>query len=46
MPYKFVIEKTKEIEFILEESYGANGRGLHAKATSVEDMLHSSIIKK
>jgi hypothetical protein len=41
-----VIEYTKEIESVLEKYYGASGKGLHSKLTSVENKLDGSIVRK
>jgi len=40
------IRYSKEIEGLLETRFGAEGRGLHEKASSVEHQLPSEILKK
>ena|GEM_PF-4970631 len=44
--YEMVINNTKKIETLLEERLGAEGRGLHEKSESVEELLEEEIIKK
>lgn len=41
-----VIQKTKRIERLLEEKHQAVGRGLHEKATSVEDKLDPNTLRQ
>lgn len=40
-----VIRYSKKLEKRLEQHYGANGRGLHEKASSVESQLTASTLK-
>jgi hypothetical protein len=40
-----VIRYSKKLEKRLEQQYGANGRGLHEKASSVESQLTASTLK-
>ena len=44
--YELVITKCKRLEGILENGFGANGRGLHEKVTSVQPKLPDPLIKK
>ncbi len=41
-----VIEYSKKIEKILEKKFGAQGKGLHSKLSSVEDKLDPILVKK
>jgi hypothetical protein len=41
-----VIEYNKKIEKALVNNYGAQGKGLHSKLTSVEDKLAPDLVKK
>lgn len=43
---ELVIHSAKELEFILEESFGATGRGLHEKISSVEMKLPVPLVKR
>lgn len=40
-----VIRASKSLEKLLEQQYGAVGRGLHEKASSVEDQLDAATLK-
>lgn len=40
-----VIRASKSLEKLLEQQYGAVGRGLHEKASSVEDQLDATTLK-
>lgn len=40
-----VIRASKSLEKLLEQQYGAEGRGLHEKASSVEDQLDAASLK-
>lgn len=40
-----VIRASKALEKLLEQQYGAVGRGLHEKASSVEDQLDTATLK-
>lgn len=44
--YKRTLSCTKKIESILEDEFGAIGRGLHEKATSVERRIGASVVKR
>ncbi len=44
MNYENIIKKTKEIETLLV-SMGADGRGLHEKVSSIENLLDKEIVK-
>lgn len=43
---ELVISYSKKIEGILENNFGAQGRGLHTKLTSIEQNLPNPLIKK
>lgn len=45
MNYEKIVKMTKKIESKLEE-WGAEGRGLHEKLTSIETNIPESIVKK
>lgn len=40
-----VIRASKSLEKLLEQQYGAEGRGLHEKSSSVEDQLDAATLK-
>lgn len=44
--YEFVIKRCKYLEGVLESDFGANGRGLHEKISSVQDQLPQDLVKK
>jgi len=44
--FETVTEGTKEIEGILEQKFGAHGRGLHTKALSVGPQLGDGLLRK
>jgi len=44
--YEIVIKNTRKIETLLQDKLGAEGRGLHTKAESDENMLDEKISKK
>lgn len=44
--YELVITNCKRLEGILEKRFGASGRGLHEKVTSVQARLPEPLIKK
>lgn len=44
--YELVIKRSKKLESILEENFGAKGTGLHQKTTSVENKLPKELIRK
>ena len=44
--YELVITNCKRLEGILEKGFGASGRGLHEKVTSVQARLPEPLIKK
>lgn len=41
-----VIDRTRQIEGLLEDNLGATGRGLHEKATTVESQLGAVLVKR
>jgi hypothetical protein len=43
---ELVIRRSKQLESLLEEGFGATGRGLHEKVTSVEGKLPPPLVKK
>jgi hypothetical protein len=43
---ELIITRCKTIETLLVERWGANGRGLHEKISSVENLLPSHIVKQ
>jgi hypothetical protein len=43
--YQLVIESSKELEYVLEKEFQAEGRGLHEKLSSIEHKLPASTIK-
>jgi hypothetical protein len=45
-PTEIVIAYSKQLEFILERGFGAQGKGLHQKVTSVEHLLPAKLVKK
>ena len=44
--YEFAIKRCKYLEGVLENDFGANGRGLHEKISSVQDKLPQDLVKK
>lgn len=44
--YELVITNCKRLEGMLEKGFGASGRGLHEKVTSVQAKLPEPLIKK
>ena len=44
--YELVIKTTKDLEYILERNFNAQGRGLHEKVSSCEGELSNSLVKK
>jgi hypothetical protein len=42
---EIVIGYSKQLEFILERSFGAQGKGLHQKVSSVEHLLPAKLVK-
>ncbi|GEM_PF-4727523 len=44
--YEIVIDSTRKIESLLRDKLGAEGRGLHTKTESVEDILDKKVAKK
>ncbi len=44
--YELVITNCKRLEGILEKRFGASGRGLHEKVTSVQAKLPEPLIRK
>ena len=45
-PLEETIKTAQDIETVLEEDYGATGKGLHEKATSVESDLPADCLRK
>ena len=45
MTYEEVVTYSKTLERLLKESFGATGRGLHAKVTSVEAKLPALVVR-
>lgn len=43
---EIVIQASRSIEEILEKKFGAYGKGLHSKLSSIEEKLSSHIVKK
>lgn len=46
MNYEMCIKSCKEIEALLFEKYGASGRGMHEKVSSVAGYLSNALITK
>ena len=44
--YELAITRCKELEKLLEDGFGAEGRGLHEKTSSVNSELPDPLIKK
>jgi hypothetical protein len=44
--YELVITSCKRLEGLLEQGFGASGRGLHEKVSSVQSNLPEPLIKK
>lgn len=44
MSYEIIIDKTKKIESLLV-NMGAEGKGLHEKVTSIENILEEDVVK-
>lgn len=44
--YELVIRSSKELEALLETEFGASGRGLHEKITSVQGQLSPGLVKQ
>ena len=40
------VTKSRRLEQMLERSFGASGRGLHEKTSSVEDRLPDQLVRK
>ena len=45
-PIEELIKIAQDIETVLEEDYGATGKGLHEKASSVESQLTPEVMKR
>ena len=45
-PIEELIKIAQNMETVLEEDYGATGKGLHEKASSVESQLSPDVMKK
>lgn len=44
-PTEIVVRYSKELEYILERGFGAQGKGLHQKVSSVEHLLPVKLVK-
>jgi len=44
--YELVITTSKELESLLETEFGATGRGLHERITSVQSQLTPALVKR
>jgi hypothetical protein len=44
--YKLVLGRCKHFEQLLEERFGAQGRGLHERVTSVQNRLPERVVKR
>ena len=44
--YELVIGRCKRLEQLLQERFGASGRGLHEKVSSVEARLPADLVKR
>lgn len=44
--YELVIKRCKELEGLLTDGFGATGRGLHEKVSSVEGRLSQPLVKR
>ncbi|GAB4819559.1 hypothetical protein N2152v2_006605 [Parachlorella kessleri] len=44
--YELVIRSSKELEHVLEACFGAQGKGLHEKVTSVQHLLPQDLVRK
>ena len=44
--YELAIKRCKRLEELLEQGFGASGRGLHEKLTSVQSRLPQPLVKK
>jgi hypothetical protein len=45
-PTEIVVDYSKRLEFILENEFGAQGKGLHSKVSSVEHVLPEKLVKQ
>ncbi|MGL4611785.1 MAG: hypothetical protein ACRCYY_19260 [Trueperaceae bacterium] len=45
-PTEIVVDYSKHLEHILEKNFGAQGRGLHSKISSVEHLLPDKLVKQ
>ena len=43
---ELAITRVKALETLLEQSFGASGKGLHEKVTSVQDKLPPPLVKR
>lgn len=43
---ELAVSRVKALESLLEQSLGANGKGLHEKISSVQDRLAPALVKK
>ena len=44
--YELAIKRCKRLEELLDQGFGASGRGLHEKLTSVQSRLPQPLVKK
>ncbi|MDO9180372.1 MAG: DNA translocase FtsK 4TM domain-containing protein [Agitococcus sp.] len=45
-PIELAVRYSKQLESILEQKFAAEGRGLHEKVSSVEDLLSEDLVRK
>jgi hypothetical protein len=45
-PTEIVVDYSKRLEYILEHDFGAQGKGLHSKVSSVEHLLPEKLVKQ
>src|SRR5436190_22500228 len=43
---ELAVTRTKALEALLEQAFGATGKGLHEKVSSVQNRLSPSLVKK
>lgn len=44
--YELVVKRCKQLEGLLADGFGATGRGLHEKVSSVESRLPAALVKR
>ena len=44
--YEIAIKRCKQIESLLEQGLGAQGKGLHEKVTSIQDKLPQPLVRR